>query len=422
MFKYFFKTLAFFSLAIIFNLDYVYAQNQQFIDQSRKNSIQQQKKPYVILISADGFRHDYLKKFSPQNLLSLSNKGVRASAMIPSFPTLTFPNHYSIATGMYPSRHGLVSNNFWDRNRSVKYSPSDKEKVRDGYYYGGLPLWVLAEKHQMLAATYYWVGSEAYIDGVKPTYSFNYEEGIPLQNRIETVINWLELPEEKRPHLITFYINEPDYSGHNYGPEAPETAAAVEEIDKAIARLVAEVRKTDLEVNFIFLSDHGMSSVDRTNWIKLPNLDSSKVTVAGLGAVSDIYVRDKKDLDSIFNVLKTHTNEYKVYLKQDVPAHLKYDASLDQHNRIGDIVLMANWPKVISVNKPNPGYHGYDATQVKDMYASFMAWGPAFKENLTIEPFQNIHVYPLVAKILGLDIQHSIDGDIKALEFILKEK
>ena len=178
----------------------------QQVVSGRRNSAAQQHKPYLILISVDGFRNDYPEKFNAVHLKQLSAAGVRADYMIPSFPSLTFPNHYTIVTGMYPSHHGLVSNSFFDRERMQRYGMRDVAKVLDGYYYGGTPLWVLAEQQQMLSASFYWVGSEADIQNTRPTYYYRYNEAIPIDRRIQSVVNWLQLPEDQRPHLIAFYF------------------------------------------------------------------------------------------------------------------------------------------------------------------------------------------------------------------------
>ena len=163
----------------------------QKVDLSRRNSKKQQDKPYLILISADGFRYDYAKKYKANTLIKLSEKGVRAEAMIPSYPSVTFPNHYSIVTGMYPSHHGIVDNKFYDAKRSDFYIVGTRAKVEDGSWYEGTPLWVLAEQQHMLSASFYWVGSEAAIKGIRPTYYYNYTEKIDIDQRVQVVVNWL---------------------------------------------------------------------------------------------------------------------------------------------------------------------------------------------------------------------------------------
>jgi predicted AlkP superfamily pyrophosphatase or phosphodiesterase len=400
------------------------AQNDtvQHVVAGRTNSPAQQKKPYVILISADGFRYDYAERYKAENLLRLSKEGVRAESMQPSYPSVTFPNHYTLVTGLYPSHHGLVGNSFYDPAKKESYSMSAKDKVRDSSWYGGTPLWVLAQQQQMLSASLFWVGSEAAIKGIRPTYSYNYNEAIPMQRRIEIVKDWLTLPEAQRPHLITFYLSEPDHAGHRYGPEAPETAGAVRMVDSVIARLTEAVAATGLPVNFVFVSDHGMTSVGREHPLAMPAaISRERFIIPSSGTMIDIHAKDTADIQPLYEQLKKEEKDYKVYLRADVPAYLHYAAKDDRTNRIGDIIVIPEWPKVFSGRKPGGGYHGFDPTKVKDMHATFMAWGPRFKQGLKIPTFENVNVYPLVAELLQLEVRERIDGDQKVLHQTLKK-
>lgn len=393
----------------------------QHVNSNSKNALTQQEKPYVILISADGFRHDYAEKYKAQHLLELSKNGVRAASMIPSYPSVTFPNHYTIATGLYPAHHGLVANTFYDKVKKEKYSMSAKDKVRDGSWYGGTPLWVLAEQQQMLAANMFWVGSEAAIKGTRSTYYYDYTEQIKVDQRIQTVKEWLSLPAARRPHFITFYLSEPDHAGHSFGPEAKETEKVVKTVDSMIYQLTEAVKATGLPVNFVFVSDHGMTAIDQQNPIAMPvAIDPEKYNVISLGTMVDILAKDKADVQPLYNELKKTAKDFDVYLKAEVPAELNYSAKDDRMDRIGDIILLPHWPKVFSNRKPGAGYHGFEPLKVKDMHATFMAWGPAFKKNVKIPAFENVNIYPLIAKILGLKITEEIDGKIEVLQNILK--
>ena len=411
--------------ALIFSQTFLFAQtatdSAQFVNPNTTNSKAQQQKPYVILISADGFRHDYAKKYQAVNLLKLSEGGVQAESMIPSYPSVTFPNHYSIATGLYPAHHGLVNNTFYDKKKATKYSMGAKDKVRDGSWYGGTPIWVLAEQQQMLAANMFWVGSEAAIKDTRSSYYYNFDDRMAVAKRIETVKNWLNLPEDRRPHLITFYVSEPDHAGHSYGPEAPQTQRAVQMVDSVIYQLTAAVATTGLPVNFIFVSDHGMTAVDRENPIPLPKeIDMEKFTIPSSGTMVDLQAKNQADILPLYTELKKVAKDYDVYLKADVPAELHYSAKDDRMDRIGDILLMPHWPKVFSNRKPGAGYHGFDPYKVKDMHATFMAWGPAFKSGIKVPSFENVNIYPLIAKILGLQITEQIDGKAAVLADIIK--
>ena len=405
----------------VFDIAKAQADTAQHIIQSRANSKEQQKKPYVILISADGFRYDYAKRYDATHLLKLSKTGVQAESMIPSFPSVTFPNHYSIVTGMYPAHHGLVNNSFLEEKSGQRYSMSAKAKVKEAKWYGGTPLWVLAEQQQMISASMFWVGSEAEIKGIRPTRYYDYTEKLSIDDRINIVKDWLSLPEEKRPHFITFYLSEPDHAGHSFGPEAVETKNAVKMVDSVIYKLTETIKPLDLPVNYIFVSDHGMTTADQENPIKKPvEIDTAKYIIAASGTMMDIHAKNKADVLPLYQKLKVQQQDYKAYLKSEMPKNLNYSTTDDWMGRIGDILLLPKWPKVFSNRKPGVGHHGFDPYEVKDMHATFIAWGPAFKENLQIPSFENVNIYPLVAKILGLNYQEKIDGKVEVLEPILK--
>lgn len=400
----------------------------QQIVKGRSNSKQQQQKPYVILISADGFRYDYAQKYHAGHLLALSSGGVSAAAMFPSFPSITFPNHYTLVTGLYPAHHGLVGNQFYAPGLKRSYSYKSAS-VTQAEWYGGTPLWVLAEQQKMLSASFYWVGSEAPVKNVLPTYFYHYNEQIDLHNRIQVVKNWLKLPAEKRPHLITIYFPEVDKAGHKYGPESKETARAVYFIDSAVNQLVRAISQTRLPVNYIFVSDHGMVGVSGKNAIQLPAIiDTGKFIISGDGSLIAIYARKpyNGNIESTYNALvkEAKSKGYKVYLKGNMPAYLHYGTKDDWHNHIGDILLIPQYPHVFQLGKwkINPGFHGYDVRTVKAMEATFYAWGPAFKKYLKIAPFENVNVYPIVTHILGLHYSGKTDGTAEVAKKILKAK
>ena len=388
----------------------------------RANSPAQQQKPYVILISADGFRYDYADKYQAKNLLALREQGVQAASMVPSFPSKTFPNHYTLVTGLYPSHHGLINNKFYDARRKELYSIGDRSKVEDGSWYGGVPLWVLAEQQHMLTASFYWVGSEAPILGVRPTYYYTYNEEIPIKQRVQAVMDWLHLPEEKRPHLITFYLPEVDHAGHSYGPDAPETAKAVQFVDAAIQQLTEAVATTGLPVNYIFVSDHGMTKVDTENTLPLPAvIDTSKFILSESDVTIELFARNREDINPIYKRLKKAADGYRVYLKTNTPKRWHYGAKNDRYGRIGDIILVPDWPKVFNFSErpPAPGHHGFDPDKVEDMHATFYAWGPAFRDHVVLPAFRNVQVYPLVTELLGLKYNHKIDGNKKLAKEVL---
>jgi predicted AlkP superfamily pyrophosphatase or phosphodiesterase len=238
--------------------------------------------PTVILISIDGFRWDYLEKAELPNFQRLIKTGVRARAMIPAFPTKTFPNHYTIVTGLYPEHHGIVANTMYDPEFDAKFSMSNRDAVKDGRWWGGEPLWVTAEKQGQISATLFWPGSEAEILGVRPTHWRVYDDDFPNAGRVDTVLAWLDLPAARRPTFLTLYFSDVDHAGHNNSLDSPEVKTAIQDVDALLGRLLAglENRKIFARVNIIVVSDHGMAEAKSDQVIYLDDyLDLSQVEI-----------------------------------------------------------------------------------------------------------------------------------------------
>jgi predicted AlkP superfamily pyrophosphatase or phosphodiesterase len=400
----------------------------QVVIPGRQNSTEAQSKPYVIMISTDGFRYDYAQKYNAENLLKLANGGVKAEAMIPSYPSITFPNHWSLITGLYPSHHGLIDNFFYDYKRKETYAMSSKKNAEDGSWYGGTPLWGLAEKQGMVSASLMWVGSASDAGGMRPSYYYPYHEKFTPSEKVEKVVNWLKLPEDKRPHFISLYFPEVDGSGHHYGPDTKETETAVHLIDQAIGDLVQKVDGLGLKnVNFIFVSDHGMIKVDGGTPLEIPAvlLDKNRFDFYNSQTLLRVYVKNPDEVKAVYKQLKANkTDDYEVYLDKKLPKYLHFATRDDQYNRIGQILLIPKAPKIFleKGKKSSIGKHGYNPKVVPEMKATFFAWGPEFKNNLVINEFANINVYPLVAEVLGLKIDQPIDGKLKVLKETLKEQ
>jgi predicted AlkP superfamily pyrophosphatase or phosphodiesterase len=371
--------------------------------EGRMNAPDQLSKPYVILISADGFRSDFADKYDAEFLKSKRSLGVSAPSMIPSYPTLTFPNHYTLVTGLYPAHHGLVNNRFYDPTTRQEYSMGNKKMVSEGKWYGGSPLWVLAEKQGMLAASNFWVASEADIQGVRPSYYYVYNEVTPIAQRIQSVKDWLSLPEIKRPHFITFYLPEVDHDAHAFGPEDPRVKKSVQFVDQAIRDLQAALDPLKLPINYVFVSDHGMLTVDNKNTMGLPaEIDTAAFRVPSGDALLQVHAKDPARITSTYEALKKNQN-FDTYLMSETPKHWHFRPTDDRYNRLGAILLVPKLPRVFNLSRypTNQGKHGFD-TRLPEMQASFQAWGPALKIGKRIPPFENVDIYPLVAQMLGL--------------------
>lgn len=385
------------------------------------NAPAQQNKPYVILVSLDGFRYNYAKKYGATNLLRLAAEGASApEGMIPSYISVTFPNHYSLITGLYPEHHGIVANNFYDPARKQSYVSDKVESVSDGSWYGGAPIWLVAEKQGMRTACFFWPTSDAAIGGMHPTYYLHYDRTIPNEQRIEQVIAWLKLPSEQRPHFLTLYFADTDHVGHESGPESPQMGETVRQVDALMGKLVAELKTLSLSVDLIIVSDHGMATVEG-NWIDLDHYAdlSQFVTVGSL-----LYAPNEQAAARVYQQLQGASDKFVVYRRVDVPAYLHFNSN----PRIGDPVVIPTGPYMIRahatespeiVQPSTKGQHGYDPRRMKSMRAIFYASGPDIVPGATVEPFENIDVFPLMAKILGLKIG-PIDGSLEPLRKVLR--
>jgi predicted AlkP superfamily pyrophosphatase or phosphodiesterase len=399
------------------------------------NAPAQQDKPYVLLISLDGFRYDYAERDHATNLLALGHDGVTAKALIPSFPTTTFPNHYTIVTGLYPAHHGLVDNSFWDPERHAEFKSSDSAASTDGSWWGGTPLWVLAEQQGMRAASFFWPGSDAEIQHTRPTYYYKYDGKIPNERRVAQVVDWLKLPKPERPHFITLYFSDVDHAGHVFGPDAPETHDAIKSVDALLGKLFGEVRALGVPLDIFVISDHGMATV--TSDVDISKLaDLTGVETASNSTDFKFYSSDPKRIDQLYAQLHGPEHQgpedqgpehqgndarFEVYRPSEIPERLHYSGN----PRIGDLVAFAIQPIVMHLaSKPGQtepkGMHGYDVAKMPEMRGIFFAAGPDLKTGLTVEEFQNIHIYPLIAHILGLTTPSGIDGQFSVLAPILR--
>jgi len=390
------------------------------------NSAQALKAHYVVLVSLDGFRWDYAKKYGAPNLLALGRQGVWApDGMLPSYPSLTFPNHYAIITGLYPEHNGLVANSFLDEKRAAEgkeahYAIGNAKAVTDGSFYSGVPLWSLAEKQGMRTACLFWPGSEAEIAGERPTDYLKFDDQVDEMARIERVKGWLEEPESDRPHFITLYYSDVDHAGHTYGPDAPQTRAAVARVDKLIGNLKIALDATHLPIDLVVVSDHGMVKIQGP-WVTLDQFaDLSNFEAAG----PLLYGKTEEDRVKAYNQLKKASDKFQVYRRKDVPAGLHYN----ENPREGDPVVVPTGPYAIRAHGPTGdrpdsepvGQHGFDPHTMPEMKASFFAEGPDILSGKTVAPFENVNLYPWIAHMLGLNAPKS-DGSLNILAGTLRD-
>lgn len=376
---------------------------------------QSDKNAYVVLVSMDGFRWDYARQFNLPNLKQIAKEGVHAKSMRPSYPSKTFPNHYSIVTGLYPDHHGIINNAFYDTALNESFSLSTNAK-NDSRFYGGNPIWNVAEQQGVKTASFFWPGSDT--DQKRPTYYKNYDDKVSYGTRIDTVIKWLQLPEKERPHLITLYFDEPDHTGHDFGPLSPENKKMVIKMDSIMGQLSSKLNQLAIgkQINLIIVSDHGMADI--SNDKKVAVLDYIKPEWLGYKTViNPIMSLEAKAgfQDSIALALKK-VPHIKFWKSTDVPKRLHYGTN----PRVHDFVIEAKkgYSLVSKIDQNiKGGTHGYDNKE-KDMHAIFYAKGPAFKVDKKVGTFQNVSVYPLIAHILGLQIDE-VDGKLSDVKTML---
>ncbi len=367
-----------------------------------------------IIVSLDGCRWDYTEWYDTPFFDFMAEQGVK-SALIPAFPSKTFPNHYTIATGLYPDHHGLIANNFYDEVNDEHFSLGNRKTKLCSDYYGGEPIWITAKNNGLKTAVIYWPGSDVKIRGSYPDIYYRYDDEprLTFKERVSRAIELLKSSE--RPDLIMLYFDQPDTNGHQYGPYGKETRKAVEEMDRVLKSLYKGIDKAGLKdnVNLIVTSDHGMTPVIPKNIVRASDyIKPSWVKFIEGNLPANIYVK-AGCADSICNALKG-VRHIKTYKKQDMPEYLHYG----RHHRCGDVIVIPDPGWVFGDRESSAlGAHGYDPAFF-DMHAMFRAIGPSFR-HVDFPHFDNINVYPLLCHLLGIEPAMN-DGDIKNVKGMLK--
>lgn len=384
--------------------------------------------PYVVMVSFDAFRHDYIERYHPSALMDVAAHGVQASALIPSFPSKTFPNHYTIATGLYPGDHGITGNAFFDPARQAWYRLSDMKAVRDGTWYGGEPIWVTAERNGVRTGAYFWTGSEAAIAGIRPSYYETYDGKVPNAARVNGVISWLRKPAGERPHLVLLYFSDVDDTTHRYGPDAPQTAVAVASVDRALRQLMDSISALPFadSVNLVLVSDHGMAKVraDKpmavSDMLASAGVDTTHMEVSDNGPTLSLWFgADSARMRAAHAALDRMLPHAHAYFRSETPAAWHMRANL----RAGDLLIVADEGFILqrrASDKPSPaGVHGYDPS-LPDMQAIFIAAGPNIRPLGVLAPFENVDVYPFLASLLRLERVPHVDGRAATLSGALR--
>jgi predicted AlkP superfamily pyrophosphatase or phosphodiesterase len=375
------------------------------------------KSRLTILVSIDGFRSDYLDRGDTPTIAALAAGGARGP-MRPSFPSLTYPNHYTLITGKRPDRNGVVNNTMEDADiPGVAFKMSNDAAVNDGRWWSqALPFWVSAEQQGRHAAAMFWPGSQAQIAGVRPSRWMTFDKAMTSNDRVDRLLSWLDDPKGPELRFSTLYFDVVDTEGHHFGPNSPELKVATIEVDQAIARLVdgLKARGRYETTDIIVVADHGMAAVPVTQrWMLDDILDVSKARVASTGAVVGVTPNPGQEAYVEGALLKAHPH-LTCWRKADIPKRFHYG----QNPRVPAIVCLSEKGWYVSTRAAKPGQwdnqdggqHGFDPYD-PDMLALFVAHGPSFRPGVTLPVFDNVDVYPLLARISGVKPEKG-DGDL----------
>lgn len=368
----------------------------------------------LILISLDAFRWDYVAMYPAEtpHLQRLIREGATARALMPVFPSNTFPNHYSIVTGMYPARHGIINNTMFEPESGLFFRYNQPGSASQGRWWGGEPIWATAIKQGGLGGAWFWPGSEAEIGGIRPTIWHTYDATLAFEKRLETLVAWLGRSRDVAPVVATFYIEEINSIGHKFGPGSPELGAAIKIADAQVGRLRAALEAAGIAANLVIVSDHGMTPISTERVLVLDDyLDPAAVQMDFDGPVAGLRPLHG-DEASILQAL-ARLPHAKVYRAADLPARYR----MRDNPRIPPVWVVPDegwevlWRSRFEQYRAtfNRGDHGFDPA-LPAMHGIFIAHGPAFRRGVTVEAVENIHIYNLLCAALRLKPAPN-DGD-----------
>jgi predicted AlkP superfamily pyrophosphatase or phosphodiesterase len=391
-----------------------------------KNAPDQLNKPYLVLISIDGFRWDFPDLYPTPALDRIAARGMRAEALQPVFPTLTFPNHYSIVTGMLPAHHGLVANEFPGEQAGSWYNYKQRSSVEDGSWYLAEPVWVTAEKQGMVTSAYFFVGTEADIQGVRPTHWRNFDGEDSGEKRVRQVLEWLAEPPGTRPHFVTLYFEEVDQYTHWYGLGSEESVEAIRRVDEQIGQLLSGIEALPFaqDVYIVLVSDHGQAKYQNENPVFIldqhVDLEDARLVEGGSWVFINFENEDEARAVKTRDIINLAWNCGNAMLPEDAPESW----AVSDSPRFPDIIVQADpGCGVISTSarhrKITLGDHGW-SPDMPEMRGIFMASGPGIPPGTRTGVVHVTDIYPLMMKILGLEYPWPIDGDRERLPAMLE--
>ncbi len=377
----------------------------------------------ILLISLDGFRHDYIDRGYTPTIKEFSEQGVRTMYMQSSYPSSTFPNHLSIVTGLYPMNHGIIANQFVEYDSGKDFYIKDTNSKFDSYWYKGEAFWETCKKNNIKSASYFWPGSDLTNKERQPTYFERYNHKLDYMTRVNGVLSWFDLPKEKRPKFVTLYFDAPDTYAHWYGTDSKELNKAIGDLDSVINQLFIGLKKRNLfdNMDIIIVSDHGMTNLSKDRVIEVDKIIPENFAEIICHTAYCLIEPKKGFEDKVKELLRKNQKNYSFYDRDSIPERYHYG----KNKRISKILMMTDCGWSLSYKqKWSDKYvaaHGYD-NQCKDMQGLMIAKGPDFKERYKSAGILNVDIYPLLAKILDIPVANKIDGDLKRVIHLLKNE
>ncbi|KAK9246887.1 alkaline-phosphatase-like protein [Lipomyces tetrasporus] len=401
--------------------------------------------PTTIYISLDGYRPDYLTpEFTPV-MWELYTAEYSTPFMYPSFPSVTFPNHYTMVTGLYPSSHGIVGNTFWDPDLHEEFDYHKPDHSLDLKWWKGEPLWVTATKNGVKTGIHMWPGSEAPWGNDKPEYVDKFNGTETLDRKVQRVLGWLDQDIDSRPELILCYVPTIDSLGHQYGTVGPEINDGLKQVDDMIGAILSGIddRNISLIANVVIVSDHGMAStsndrliffddfivpetVEHTDGWPLFGLRPYQYNTSEqlYAEITSARAAVKAQNDSESESLES----WQVYMKDDMPEewHFGGPSGGQYQNRIAPVWMVPEAGWAITTRQQFEDYdhdfrpkglHGYNNTDPL-MRALFLATGPSFPSGSKIEPFYNVELYDVICRtlnIIGAPNNGTLKGQLNSL-------
>ncbi|PPQ92830.1 hypothetical protein CVT25_004318 [Psilocybe cyanescens] len=417
-------------------------------EELRSNGTAQFKRT-VLIVSIDGLRADYLDRGLTPHLLDLSKKGLRAKSMKPIFPTLTFPNHWALMTGLHAESHGIVANNFWDPVTGEEFHYNRISSAWISSWWLGEPMWETAEKAGVTAANLM-PGPPQTTSGASSTYFVPWKDKVPLGDKLDQILDWIDLPLDKRPQLIMAYEPSLDQAGHATGPYSKRVNQTLVQVDLFAKNLHDSIAARNLTeiVDIVFVSDHGMTDTSHPEPVYMDDILGEEGVAAishedgwpSMGLRFHQHTNVSKHLDALLQASDKNPEKFQVYTHETMPERYHFA----NNERIAPVYVVPKIGYILTTHAEgdtgmSKGNHGYD-NEAPSMQAMFVAHGPfsiqakaqhqrrsriahlsarasegwhsTSDDAYVMKSFQNVEIYNLVMKLLGINNPSNNNGTV----------